>query len=339
MSPSLEDSRIMVTGATGFIGSWLTEHLVGSGADVSVLINREDPIGTDSILHLMKNVKPFYGDITKPAMISNALKDQETVFHLAALTQVIHSFTMPKEFFDVNAVGTLNILENLRKSESLELLIFSSTDKVYGEPDYVPIDEKHRLSAKSPYDASKLAAEALVESYNRTYGLPATRTRWSNTIGGRDANILRAVPDFATSIMRGKPPTIRGDGTQVRDYMYVTDAVSGIVAAAQNKKTSNGKAFNLGTEKPTTVLQIADLVIESMGMGGKMKPIVLGENNPGEIDRQYLSAKAAREELKWSPKVSLEDAVKASVEWYRKNPAWYDLMIRVKDYWDSKRPA
>ncbi len=255
---------------------------------------------------------------------------------MAALTQVIHSFTRANEFFEVNAIGTLNILEEVRKSKSLEFLVFSSTDKVYGEPNYVPIDENHQLGAKSPYDASKLAGDVLVESYYNTYSLPVAIVRWSNTIGGRDANILRAVPDFVTSIMRGKPPTIRGEGNQIRDYMYVTDAVSGILAVAQNKNKTNGEAFNLGTEKPTKVLEIANLVIEKMGMKGKMKPVVLGKNNPGEIDKQYLSAKKAREKLKWSPKISLGEGVAKAVDWYVKHPEWYDFMLRVKNYWDSR---
>jgi CDP-glucose 4,6-dehydratase len=336
MASNLADRRVLVTGATGFIGSWLTESLLQEGADVSVLINKEDPLGTGGISHIMRKVKPFYGDITKSGTIGKALQDQEVVFHLAALTQVIHSFTLAREFFDVNAMGTLNMLEGLRGSKSLEFLVFSSTDKVYGEPRYVPMDEEHTLSAKSPYDASKLASDVMVQSYNKTYGLPAGRTRWSNTVGGRDSNVLRAVPDFVTSIIHGRPPTIRGDGKQVRDYIYVTDAVSGIVAVARNKNKTNGEVFNLGTERPTSVLQMASLVIEKMGMRGKMKPVVLGKNNPGEIDKQYLSAKKARDRLGWSPKVSLEDGVAKSVEWYRSHPEWYDVMMRVKKHWDSK---
>lgn len=336
MAASFADKRVLVTGATGFIGSWLTESLIEEGADVSVLINRADPLGTGGIAHVMNKVKSFYGDITKADSVGRALKDQETVFHLAALTQVIHSFTLARDFFDVNAMGTLNMLEGLRKSKSLDFLVFSSTDKVYGEPRYVPMDEQHTLSAKSPYDASKLAGDVMVQSYNSTYGLPAGRTRWSNTIGGRDSNILRAVPDFVTSIMHRKPPTIRGDGKQIRDYIYVSDAVSGIMSVARNKNKTNGEVFNLGTERPTSVIQMANLVIEKMGMKGKMRPVVLGKNNLGEIDKQYLSAKKAREKLGWSPKVSLEDGVGKTVEWYRAHPEWYDVMMKVKKYWDSK---
>lgn len=336
MASGFADKRVLVTGAGGFIGSWLTEALLDAGAEVSVLIDKYGPIGNSGIAHITNKIKPFYGDITKPETLKKPLRDQELVFHLAALTQVIHSFTRAEKFFQVNAIGTLNILEELRKSKSLELLVFSSTDKVYGEPQYLPIDEKHQLGSKSPYDASKLAGDVLVESYFHTYSLPTSRTRWSNTIGGRDVNILRAAPDFITSIMHGKPPTIRGDGKQIRDYIYVTDAVSGILAVAENKNKANGDVFNLGTERPTSVLDIANLVIEKMGMKNKMKPAVAGKNNPGEIDNQYLSAKKAREKLKWSPKVPLEEGVAKAAEWYKKHPEWYDVMLRVKKYWDSK---
>lgn len=336
MAPNFADRRVLVTGAGGFIGSWLTEALIEAGADVSVLIDKDGPIHDAGISHIRSKMKRFYGDITKPETLKAPLKDQEIVFHLAALTQVIHSFTRADEFFEVNAIGTLNVLEDLRRSESLDFFVFSSTDKVYGEPKSIPIDESHQLGAKSPYDASKLAGDVLVESYYHTYGLPAARTRWSNTIGGRDVNILRAVPDFVTSIMHGRPPTIRGDGKQVRDYIYVTDAVSGILVVAENKSKTKGDVFNLGTERPTSVLDVANLVIEKMGMKNKMKPAVLGKNNPGEINKQYLSAKKARERLKWLPKVSLEDGVAKTTEWYRKHPEWYDVMLRVKKYWDSR---
>lgn len=336
MPSSFADKRVLVTGANGFIGSWLAEALLEEGADVSALINKDGPLGLGGVAHIAKKLRLFYGDITRPNTIDASLKDQEIVFHLAALTQVIHSFSMAREFFDVNAMGTLNILENLRNSESLEFLVFSSTDKVYGEPQHLPIEESHPLSAKSPYDASKLAADVMVSSYNQTYGFPAASVRWSNTIGGRDSNILRALPDFATSIMHRKPPTIRGDGKQIRDYMYVTDATSGIISVAKNKSKTNGDVFNLGTERPTSVLDIANIVVEKMGMKGKMKPVVLGKNNPGEINVQYLSSRKAREKLGWKPEVSLEDGIEKTIEWYKNHPDWYDLMVHVKKYWDAK---
>lgn len=334
MSQHFEDKRVLVTGAGGFIGSWLTEELLNSGANISVLVDKEGPIGNAGITHILDKVKVFYGDITEPETLKQAVKDQELVFHLAALTQVIHSFTLSKKFFDVNAIGTLHLLEEIRNSNSTEFFIFSSTDKVYGEPKYFPIDENHPLGAKSPYDASKLAADVLIDSYHQTYGTQAAKVRWSNTIGGRDANILRAVPDFVTSIMHGKPPTIHGTGNHIRDYMYVTDAVAGILAVAQNKNKTNGDAFNLGTEKPTSVIDIANMVIEKMNMKNKMKPIILGKDNSGEINKQYLSAKKAKEKLSWSPQVNLEQAVEKTVQWYTSHPEWYQIMLRVKNYWD-----
>lgn len=336
MTSSFADRRVLVTGASGFIGSWLTEALLEEGADVSVLINESGAIGTSGIDHIIKKVRPFYGNLTRPETLAPAVKNQEIIFHLAALTQVLDSFSIPKEFFEVNANGTTNLLDSVRKSESLDIFVFSSTDKVYGEPSYVPIDENHQLSSKSPYDASKLAADIAVDSYHATYGMPTGKIRWSNTIGGRDTNILRAVPDFVSSIMTGRPPTIRGDGKHIRDYMYVTDAVSGIMTVAQNKNKSNGETFNLGTETPTSVLQIANMVIEKMGMNGKMTPVILGKNNPGEINVQYLSSKKAKEKLGWSPKVALGDGISRSVEWYKSHPEWYDVMQRVRKYWETK---
>lgn len=336
MPQTFEDRKVLITGASGFIGSWLTEDMIRRGADVSALVHEGGALGLGGISHLKGKVRIFRGDITKPASLKPAVKDQEVVFHLAALTQVIHSFTLGKMFFDVNGTGTVNVLEALRNSKAFEFLVYSSTDKVYGEPEYLPIDEKHTLRPKSPYDASKLAGDLALDAYQKTYGLSSARTRWSNTIGGRDSNILRAVPDFVTSIMNGRPPTIRGDGRQIRDYMYVTDAVSGIAAVAEKSKKASGNAFNLGTEKPSSVLDMANLVIEKMGQKGKMRPVVMGKKNPGEIDRQYLSSKKARDELGWSPNVSLDDGVAKTVDWYKRNPGWYGVMVKSKKYWDIK---
>ena len=155
-------------------------------------------------------------------------------------------------------------------------------------------------------------------------------SRWSNTIGGRDANHLRALPDFITSLLNNKPITIRRTGEDVRDYMYVTDAIRGIEILAEKINLTKGEAFNFGTEKPTKLIELANLVLRIMGLENKMKPIILGRKIPGEIDKQYLSAKKARDVLQWKPEISLEDGVKKTIEWYFQNRWWEETMNRVK---------
>ena len=134
-----DEKPVLVTGATGFIGSWLTESLVNKNANVSVFVKRDDPFGLYSIEHLKDNVKIFYGDIRDMNSLKDAIRNQEIVFHLAAVTQVIQSKMDPKETFEVNALGTLNVLESIRTSNANPFIVYMSTDKVYGEPKFVPL--------------------------------------------------------------------------------------------------------------------------------------------------------------------------------------------------------
>jgi CDP-glucose 4,6-dehydratase len=320
-----EERRVLITGATGFIGSWLTEIMLGKGAKITVLIRERDPL-IASLGQLLSRIELVYGDIRDHTVIEKAVENQEVVFHLAAITQVAHAISNPTETMEVNVSGTLNVLESIRKSTASPFLVYASTDKIYGEPGYLPIDEEHPLSAKSPYDASKLAADRLTNSYVVTYGIDASISRWSNTIGGRDSNVLRAVPDFIMSVLDGRPPTIRGDGSHIRDYMYVTDAVLGIVCLAENKGLSRGEVFNFGTGVGTSVLELANMIVNLMGFEGRLKPVILGARTPGEIDRQYLSARKAEELLKWRPEVDLGSALAKTIRWYVENPWWRAVM-------------
>lgn len=325
------DKKVLVTGATGFIGSWLTEDLVSKGSKVSVFVKKIDPLGIDAINHLKDKINFLNGDITQPDTINKAIEDQEIILHLAASSQVLRSIENPYESFLVNTIGTANLLEEIRKINSNPIFIFASTDKVYGEPKYLPIDENHMLDAKSPYDASKLAADRLAYSYFKTYGMNISISRWSNTIGGRDPNHLRALPDFITSLLNNKPITIRRTGEDVRDYMYVTDAIEGIEILAEKINLTKGEAFNFGTERPTKLIELANLVLKIMGLENKIKPVILGKIIPGEIDKQYLSAKKVRDLLNWKPKISLEDGVRKTIEWYSQNRWWEEIMNRVKN--------
>jgi CDP-glucose 4,6-dehydratase len=265
--------------------------------------------------------------------MKKAVADQDFIFHLAAQTQVPLSVSNPVDTIDVSVNGTLNVIESLRKANQDTFLIFSSTDKVYGEPKRLPIDEDHQLSCKSPYDAAKLAADRLVYSYYKTYGIECGITRWSNTIGGRDANILRAAPDFITSIMEGKPPTIRHSGQHVRDFVYVEDSVRGMLAVAENRKKSAGEAFNLGTGRPMKIVEFANLTIKLMGFEKKMSPVLLNKPDSGEIQAQYLSSEKARRVLVWEPKFSVESGLKMTIDWYMKNRWWFDTMNKLSKHY------
>ena len=323
--------NVAITGATGFIGSWLVEELVNRGANVTVLVHDDCPIGIESITALSNSLNILHGDICEYEPVKRLIENQEVVFHLAALTQVMYSIKKPVKAFEVNAWGTLNVLEALRNNAGTAFLVHVSTDKVYGEPRYLPIDEEHPLLSKSPYDAAKLAAERLVYSYHATYGIRGTILRFSNNIGGRDSNFLRSVPDFITSILKGEQLVIRGDGTQVRDYLFVTDTIEGLLLAAEKQDYSNGEAFNLGTGKPTSVSELAATVLKLSGTSGA-SPIIRNKSMAGEISQQYLSSQKAATTLGWASKVGLEQGLKETIRWYEENPSWANVMKRVASY-------
>ncbi len=328
-----KDKPVLVTGANGFIGSWLSEYLVNSGAQVSTLIKKDDPVGLDSISSISKKVKIVYGDIRDNKLMDKIVKDQDVVMHLAAVTQVLFSIKNPVETVEVDVNGTLNIIEAMRRKNDSAFLVFTSTDKVYGEPQYVPIDEKHSLSAKSPYDASKLAADRLVYSYQTTYGLKSAISRCSNVIGGRDANILRVLPSAIYLLMKNKKPVIRSGGANIRDYMFVDDAVRAISLLAEKQALSNGLAFNFGTGKPTTVLQVVREAIRAYYKTDKFEPVILNQNISGEIDKQYLSSTLAYDKLGWKPTIELKEAVGRTVAWYQNNSNWFNVMDKTSTFY------
>jgi len=324
--------RVFLTGGSGFVGSWVAETLLERGAIVSALVRKDSP-RMDVLKRIGKNhpkaFKKVFGDLNvkDPREISRKIKDSEIIFDIGAITQVPYSIRHPAETMRTNVNGVLGMLEGIRLSNQDAVMIYTSTDKVYGEPDRLPITEKNQLSAKCPYDASKVAADRLVYTYHKTYGIKATMSRCSNIYGGRDANILRAIPDFVTSLIDGKRPVIRGHGNHERDFMYVTDAVAGIILLAENIGKTNGEAFNFGTGKPTKVRELAETVCR-LYPDNKLVPEILGKLSPGEIDVQYIDAGKARKLLGWKPEVKLNEGLGRTISWYRNNDSWFREVIR-----------
>jgi len=322
--------KVLVTGASGFIGSWLTEELVARGADVTAFVNKSDPLGVEAIKHL-ENLKVVDGNILDKDKVAEAVAGKDYVFHLAAATQVLHVIKHPREAVDVNIDGTANILDALRNN-SKTFLVFASTDKVYGEPIKVPIDESHPLVGKSVYDATKIGADRLVKAYGTTYGTGSVIVRCANIYGGRDANILRVIPDFVLNILDGKPPVIRGSGEHIRDFMHVSDAVSAYLTVAEKQNISNGQEFNFGTGRPMKVIDLTKMLIKIIGKD--LQPVVMGsKSHQSEILHQYLDSSKAEKMLGWKPKVNLEDGLKMTAEWYAQNSWWRAVMQNFSEYY------
>lgn len=310
---------VLVTGATGILGSWLTEKLVGYGADVVTILRDDVPTSNLFFSGTYKKIKTVRGSLDDYALVERTLNEYEvgTCFHLAAQTIVPTANRSPLSTFESNIKGTWNLLEAARNSKLLKRLVVASSDKAYGEHEKLPYKEDFSLIPKHPYDASKACADLLARSYFHTYGLPVSITRCGNIYGGGDLNYSRIVPGTIRSIYLNENPAIRSDGTLLRDYLFVNDIVTAYLLLAKNMgKGVTGEVFNFGTEKPRTVLQVVNKILEVSG-ATHLKPIVLGKGKtPGEIEKQYLSSEKATKVLGWKPEYTLEQGISETIRWY-----------------------
>ena len=316
-----KNSNVLITGVTGFVGTWLAKDLIEKGANVIAFVFEEPPnipLKTMGIYDKLGAV--VKGDVTSYDSVKRAFDEQkiDTCFHLAAQTIVGAAKKSPTITFDINIKGTWNILEAARTSETLKRLVIASTDKVYGEPIRLPIKEDHPLLAAYPYDASKACVERLARTFFTTYGLPVAMTRCCNIYGGADLNFSRIIPGTIKSIIFNQNPIIRSDGTPVRDFIHVKDASAAYIVLAENmgKAGINGEAFNFGSNAPINMLDLTNKIIEISGRTN-LKADVQGKKKPdAEIDEQYLSSEKAKKTLGWEPKLDLETGLKETIKWY-----------------------
>jgi len=312
------DRPVAVTGATGFLGSHVTAVLTELGAHVVALV-RDDvppsPIGDA----WTGRVAMVSGDVADQATVERLLGDYEvrTTFHLAAQSQVGVANRNPVATFESNVAGTWAVLEACRRSPRVEQIITASSDKAYGAQPMLPYDEGMPLLAINPYDVSKACADLVSQSYQRTYGVPVCVTRCGNFFGPGDRNWERLVPGTIRSLLRGERPLIRSDGTMVRDYLYVVDGALAYLQLAEamaGDPSVIGEAFNFSTETPLNVLELVAMLQQAAGTD--LEPDIRATATH-EIDQQFLSAKKARERLKWQPRLSMGEAIAETVAWYR----------------------
>ena len=316
----LKGSNVLVTGADGFIGSHAANALVEKGAHVTTIVRDVKKASNLDVLKLRNKINVIHGDLVNFHDCERTINEYDInfVFHIAAQAIVGPANRSPLSTFESNIKGTWNILEACRLSKTINGLIVASSDKAYGQQKKLPYTEESPLNGYYPYDASKACAEILARCYYMTYNLPLAITRNANTYGPADMNMSRIIPDVITTILRGGQPVIRSDGTPERDYMYIKDAVSAYLALAENlhRKEVVGGAFNFGTGKPVSVLDLYGKIIKLMGKN--TKPKIMGEAK-NEIDRQYLATDKAAKILKWQPKYTIEQGLKETIEWYKKN--------------------
>ncbi|WP_026672368.1 NAD-dependent 4,6-dehydratase LegB [Alkalihalobacterium bogoriense] len=314
-------SKVLVTGADGFIGSHLTEQLVKQGKQVRAFVyyNSFNSWGWLETVpkEIMNEVEVFTGDIRDPNGVKTSLKDMEEVYHLAALIAIPFSYHSPDTYVDTNIKGTLNVLQAAREFNTKRVLI-TSTSEVYGTAQYVPIDEKHPYQGQSPYSATKIGADRLAESFYRSFDMPITIVRPFNTYGPRQS--ARAViPTIITQLLSGKEEIELGSLTPTRDFNYVKDTADGFIEISKAQQTI-GEEINIATQEEISIGQLAEELIKQINPNAaivcdeqRLRP----ENS--EVNRLLGSNTKIKKMTNWKPSYTFEQGIAETIEFFKQN--------------------
>jgi NAD dependent epimerase/dehydratase len=312
--------RVLVTGAGGFIGSHLTEQLVALGASVRGFVrytSRAD-IGLLRFVPpvIFREIEIIAGDLRDADAIRRAVRDCEIVFHLGALIAIPYSYIHPREVIETNVLGTLNVLEAMR-STNVERLIHTSTSEVYGTARHVPISEDHPLQGQSPYSASKIGADRIVESFWRSFQLPVVTVRPFNTYGPRQS--ARAViPTIITQALVLTEIEL-GRLQPTRDFTFVTDTAAGFLAAAGHEGIV-GQEINLGSNQEISIGDLAQKIIDQIG-----RPVSIVTDDQrlrpplSEVERLWSDNRKAQQLMNWNPQVSLDEGLSRTIDWIKEH--------------------
>jgi len=312
----LERKRILVTGADGFIGSHLVEQLVGEGASVRALVqyNSFNSWGWLEGCPCVSDVEVMPGDVRDPGLCRDIMQDMEVVFHLAALIPIPYSYRAPASYVDTNVVGTLNVCQAARTA-GIQKFVHVSTSEVYGSAQYVPIDERHPLSAQSPYSASKIGADAIAVSFWHSFQLPVVLARPFNTYGPRQS--ARAViPTIISQLAHDAAHVRLGDVTTSRDFTYVDDTCEGLMAVARLDGCL-GEVFNIGSNHEIT---INDLVLLLAGIMRISPTVRLDDQRlrpeASEVRRLRCDSTKLERASGFRPRVTIEQGLTQTVAWF-----------------------
>lgn len=314
-----QDRRVFVTGASGLVGGWLVEELIANKADVVILLRDWVPGSKLIASKLLEKTTIVRGDLSDSKFLERVLSEYEieSVIHLAAQTIVPIANRNPLSTFESNIAGTWNLLEACRHVQSIKSIVVASSDKAYGDVPELPYTEDMPLRATFPYDVSKACADMISLSYARTFDMPIAITRCGNFFGGGDLNWNRIIPGTIRSILKGQAPIVRSDGTLIRDYIYVEDAVNAYMVLSQALSLTpdlKGEAFNFSNESQRNVRDLTQTILDILE--SDLKPVVQG-NNHGEIQAQYLDSNKANNLLEWKPRFGLDEGLKKTISWYQ----------------------
>ena len=320
MEESLKEFRIVVTGGAGFIGSHLTEKLLTMGADITVIDNFSTG-RKDNLKDFIKKINLIEADISVAGDWQKCFQEADWVIHLAALADIVPSIENPRRYFESNVTGTLNVLEAAKKS-NIKKFIYSASSSCYGIPENYPTNENSDIDTRYPYALTKYLGEELVLHWEKVFNIPSISLRFFNVYGtkSRTSGTYGAVFGvFLAQKLKKKPFTVVGDGTQTRDFTYVSDVVEAIVAAA--KSNISGEIINIGSDNTYSVNQLVDL------LGGK---VIYIPKRPGEPDCTWADITKAKKMLDWVPKISLPEGVKfllEDIDYWKEAPVWDEESI------------
>ena len=315
MTDQWNNRTVLVTGAGGFIGSRLCERLIETGASVRAFVryNSRAEIGLLKLLpaEILQRIEIIRGDLRDFSAVEQAAKGTDAVFHLGALISIPYSYVHPVETVQTNVIGTMNILEACRKVGAK--LVHTSTSEVYGTALRVPIDEDHPLQGQSPYSASKIGADKLVESYYRSFNVRSITIRPFNTYGPGQSN-RAVIPTIITQALAGNVVRL-GNLDAIRDFTYLDDTVEGFLLAGQ-AGLWDGETYNLGSGQEISIGDIAELIFKIMGK----QPVIQVEQSrlrpeKSEVLRLISDNQKAKTVLGWQPNVGMEEGLRRTIEW------------------------
>jgi len=321
--------RVLVTGGAGFISSNFARHLLGATPHEVVSLDALTYAGNvenldDVMSH--ERLSFVHGDIRNAELVRDVVSQVDVIVHAAAESHVEKSIEEgAREFVTTNVEGTQILLDAIREAP-VERFVLISSSEVYGTAESAPMDEAHPLNPRSPYAATKAGADRLAYAYFVTYGLPIVIVRPFNNYGPRQ-HPEKLIPRFVTSALTGEPLTVHGDGHASRDWLYVDDDAEAIEAVIDaDIDAIAGEVINIATGIDLSVSEIADSVLEALGMPESLKVNV--PERPGQVDRHIGSTEKARDLLGWSARTSFDEGLRRTVEWYRENESWWRAIRR-----------
>jgi UDP-glucose 4-epimerase len=325
--------QMLVTGGAGFIGGHLAERFLADGHDVTVLDSmhpyydlgikeRTVEVHRETAADAGADYAFVEGDVRDADLVADLVGDADYVFHQAGRAGVRDSVAEPRIYDEVNADGTLNVLDAARES-GVERVVVASSSSVYGVPRYLPYDEAHPTTPVSPYGASKLAAERYACAYHEVYDVPALALRYFTVYGPRMRPNM-AITNFVSRCTNGEPPVIYGDGTQTRDFTYVDDVVAANEALLETD-AADGEAVNIGSTDNIEIRDLAAVIRDEIDPDLEFE---FDERHAADAEHTHADVSKARELLGYEPTHDIREGVRAFVEWYRANRDWYEPLVR-----------